>query len=171
MSQPSATIPPAIVKEKVRARLFTGAGVRVYALVDGASAAGLREQLAGHPLEHCCLFSGELHPSVAETAPYLVRVEVESELLGYLFGLWNQHAVVFATVAEDLEFRALRKHFRSFLMVRAPDGKTLYFRYYDPRVLRVYLPTCNVEEQPPVHGRPRIVSQRLRGRYPVEPEQ
>jgi hypothetical protein len=31
-------------------------------------------------------------------------------------------------------------------MVKLPDGKQVYFRFYDPRVLRVYLPTCTVEE-------------------------
>ncbi len=41
--------------------------------------------------------------------------------------------------------RSLRKHFRTFLMVKSPEGDRLYFRYYDPRVLRVYLPTCNAD--------------------------
>lgn len=31
-------------------------------------------------------------------------------------------------------------------MVYGPDGKPLYFRYYDPRVLRVYLSTCNAQD-------------------------
>jgi len=31
---------------------------------------------------------------------------------------------------------------REFLRVRDESGKRLIFRYYDPRVLRVYLPTC-----------------------------
>ena len=37
-------------------------------------------------------------------------------------------------------------------MVHGPDGKRLYFRYYDPRVLRVYLPTCNTEETKFIFG-------------------
>ena len=40
----------------------------------------------------------------------------------------------------------LRKHFRQFLLAALPDGKQVYFRFYDPRVLRVYLPTCTPEE-------------------------
>ena len=31
-------------------------------------------------------------------------------------------------------------------MTHDSEGKKLYFRYYDPRVLREYLPTCNEEE-------------------------
>jgi len=34
----------------------------------------------------------------------------------------------------------LRKHLRGFLRVRDEAGRRLIFRYYDPRVLRVYLP-------------------------------
>ena len=37
-------------------------------------------------------------------------------------------------------------------MVYDEDGKPLYFRYYDPRVLRVYLPTCNESELKTVFG-------------------
>jgi hypothetical protein len=37
----------------------------------------------------------------------------------------------------------LHKHFRKFLLVSTEEGKQLYFRFYDPRVLRIFLPTCN----------------------------
>ncbi len=37
-------------------------------------------------------------------------------------------------------------------MVYDEEGKPLYFRYYDPRVLRAYLPTCNESELQTVFG-------------------
>ena len=37
-------------------------------------------------------------------------------------------------------------------MVYDPQGKPLYFRYYDPRVLRIYLPTCKESELKTVFG-------------------
>jgi hypothetical protein len=46
----------------------------------------------------------------------------------------------------------MRKHFRRFLTVHDSDGKPLLFRYYDPRVLRVYLPTCTAEELQTIFG-------------------
>lgn len=49
-------------------------------------------------------------------------------------------------------FRELRMHLRTFLKVYGPDLTPLYFRYYDPRVLRVYLPTCNELELQTVFG-------------------
>ena len=30
--------------------------------------------------------------------------------------------------------------------MKAEDGRELYFRFYDPRVLRIFLPTCNAAE-------------------------
>jgi hypothetical protein len=46
----------------------------------------------------------------------------------------------------------LRYHLRTFLRVRDEPGRTLLFRYYDPRVLRVYLPTCRPDELKAVFG-------------------
>jgi hypothetical protein len=43
-------------------------------------------------------------------------------------------------------FKQLRRHLRQFLRVRSEDGRKLIFRYYDPRILRVYLPTCRANE-------------------------
>jgi hypothetical protein len=40
-------------------------------------------------------------------------------------------------------FEVLYKHFRRFLMVKKEEGTSLYFRFYDPRVLRIFLQTCD----------------------------
>ncbi|MBC7927584.1 MAG: DUF4123 domain-containing protein, partial [Bryobacteraceae bacterium] len=52
----------------------------------------------------------------------------------------------------DTRLETLRRHLRRFLVVRDPQGSQLMFRYYDPRVLRVYLPTCTTEELQTVFG-------------------
>jgi hypothetical protein len=38
-------------------------------------------------------------------------------------------------------FQELRTHFQHFLFVQTEEGKELCFRFYDPRVLRGYLPS------------------------------
>jgi hypothetical protein len=81
----------------------------------------------------------------------LVRLPGNSPLLETLIHQgWGKHWGIFVVSADD--FKAVRKHFRTFLMVKSPEGERLYFRYYDPRVLRVYLPTCNLEEIDYVFG-------------------
>jgi hypothetical protein len=40
----------------------------------------------------------------------------------------------------------VRRHFRNFLQAMLPNRRVALFRFYDPRVWRVYLPTCNADE-------------------------
>ena len=51
---------------------------------------------------------------------------------------------VFVGARADLN--ELRTHLRRFLLLKGPEGKEFYFRFYDPRVLRVYLPSCRPSE-------------------------
>ena len=43
-------------------------------------------------------------------------------------------------------FGGLRKHFRKFLFVSDERGESVYFRFYDPSVLRTFLPVCDSSE-------------------------
>ena len=131
--------------------LFADPHRGVYAILDGASIEGLLEQLWQFAPSHACLFAGKLEPSVAEAAPYLIELEPRSPFLRWLLERgWGQHWGIFATSEADLE--TVRKHLKTFLLVMDPDGNQMFFRYYDPRVLRVYLPTCNEEETEHVLG-------------------
>ena len=137
--------------QSVNDRLFAEEAANVYAVLDGASVPDLLTQLYELEPEFECLYRGELEPDVAEVAPYLVCLDPDSEFTRWLLSEgWGQHWGVFA--ASDADMRALRRHFRTFLIVYDPDGKPLYFRYYDPRVLRLYLPTCNDAELQTVFG-------------------
>lgn len=51
-------------------------------------------------------------------------------------------------VAEsDTDFPTVFKHFRRLLtVVRERDHKRVLFRFYDPRVLRAFLPVCTTQE-------------------------
>ena len=40
----------------------------------------------------------------------------------------------------------VRRHLRQFLQAQLPDGRVVLFRFYDPRVWRTYLPTCEPAE-------------------------
>lgn len=52
----------------------------------------------------------------------------------------------------DVTLQLLRRHLRTLLRVRDEAGRTLMFRFYDPRVLRAYLPTCTSSEWQSVFG-------------------
>ena len=62
---------------------------------------------------------------------------------------WGQSWGVFVRIKDPSN---LRSHLRGFLRVKDESGRFLLFRYYDPRVLRVYLPTCLPHELRTVFG-------------------
>jgi hypothetical protein len=126
--------------------LFREEGASVYAVLDGGSIPDLLDKLYGEQRpEFECLYTGEIKPDLAEVAPYLVRLEPKSEFTRWVMAEgWGKHWGVF--VVAPVDFRAMRHHLRHFLIVHGADGKAFYFRFYDPRVLRTYLPSCNTGE-------------------------
>lgn len=107
--------------------------------------------LLGCHLEYSCLYSGVLPPALEMAAPYLVQLEHDNQETRRLIQLsWGNSWGVF--LKSGTSMNKLRRHLRQFLMVRDPQGRRMVFRYYDPRVLRAYLPTCNGEELRTVFG-------------------
>ncbi len=131
--------------------LFADPEVPTWAVLDGARVKELVRELDTHRVEAECLFAGELHPSEQRVAPYLVRLHEESEFTRWLLEQgWGRSWGIFVRASGDL--KSVRRHFRTLLRVKGPDGRVLYFRFYDPRVLRLYLPTCTAEEFALVFG-------------------
>ena len=107
--------------------------------------------LLGCHLEYRCLFSGNLPPALEMAAPYLLQLEYDNDETRRLIELsWGNSWGVF--LKSDTNLNKLRRHLREFLIVRDPQGRRMTFRYYDPRVLRAYLPTCTTEELRTVFG-------------------
>ena len=125
--------------------LFSKQDSAIFALLDGASVPKLVQLLHDQKPEFCCLYPGELKPDMAAVAPYLARLEADTDFAALVSKEgWGAHWGVFVSTTADL--RALRDHFREFHKVELPDQRTVIFRYYDPRVLRIFLPVCNQAE-------------------------
>lgn len=139
------------VVQAVSRYLFAEPGANVFAILDGASVPGLLTSLYRYQPDYVCLYRGELQPDMAEVAPYLIRLEPAAEYTAWVIAHgWGNHWGIFAVSHADV--REMRQHFRRFLIVHDSSGKPLLFRYYDPRVLRVYFPTCNAKELMTVFG-------------------
>ncbi len=136
--------------KQLHAHLFSEHDSRVYAILDGASIPNLLSGLESNKAEHVCLYLGELNPELAKTAPYLVLLKQKTALTEWILSGFGKHWGIFAVTRSSM--MEMRKHCRKFLMVFDPDGIPLYFRYYDPRVFRIYLPTCNSEETQTIFG-------------------
>lgn len=124
---------------------------RVYALLDAARDEAIYPKIADSGIESTCLYRGEKATTLAWVAPYLVELQREDPFTAWLLETgWGKSWGVFVGSAAALS--ELKRHFRAFLMVYDEKDNPLYFRYYDPRVLRVYLPTCNAKELTIVFG-------------------
>lgn len=96
-----------------------------------------------------CLYRGELENGLDEVAPYLVELEEGTEFTNWVLSEgWGNHWGIFMITLESVKIDALLRHFRKLNKVKGADGKILLFRYYDPRVLRIFLPTCEKEQVP-----------------------
>jgi hypothetical protein len=94
-------------------------------------------------VEIMCLYKGEAAESMADIAPYLVKLDV------FMYhwikdNIWQEPWGIAFQSSASIE--DLHRHLRKFLMVRDEAGKLMWFRYYDPRVLPTFLESCTEDE-------------------------
>jgi hypothetical protein len=85
------------------------------------------------------LFEGAPGRAADEQAPYLVELRDDSELCERLVAEgWGRRWASYLTSRRP--FKEVRTHLRRLLMVEDEEtGEQMYFRFYDPAVLRVFL--------------------------------
>ncbi|HWK03327.1 MAG TPA: DUF4123 domain-containing protein [Puia sp.] len=91
------------------------------------------------------LYKGKIEEYLQQVAPYLFVCDPQSDFakwvadnsLGRSWGVY--------VLAEE-DFEGLYKHFRKFLLIKTEENEQLYFRFYDPRVLKIFLPSCDKEQ-------------------------
>ena len=113
----------------------------LYAVVDCARDPRIYD-LVHDALFPMCLFRTEVVSPLGRAAPYLVPVEHAERLIA----AWRRHGLgqswgLFLTSSQ--EQARVRQRLRTFNEAKLPDGRVVLFRWWDPRVFRVYLPTCD----------------------------
>ncbi|HEV3250683.1 MAG TPA: DUF4123 domain-containing protein [Puia sp.] len=87
------------------------------------------------------LYKGQSMMLLTSVSPYLFDFKQDSTFGKWLMDDgWGCSWGIF--IAANTDFEACHRHFRKFLLVQTEKGQELYFRFYDPRVLRIFLPTC-----------------------------
>ncbi len=115
-------------------------GGYLYAILDACDAPAVPEKAKElGEASAVSLFKGTAQEDYWAVAPYLFRVSPET-LAWIVATVWNEPWGVF--VMSKAAIDDLRAHCRRFLVVAMPRGEQSFFRYYDPRVLKGYLPTC-----------------------------
>jgi hypothetical protein len=91
------------------------------------------------------LYRGASRSNLATVAPYLFTFPPNTPFSQWYaeYGFGDHWGVLFTSNAS---FEECHKHFRKFLKVKTASGKELYFRFYDPRVLKIFLPSCTAPQ-------------------------
>lgn len=113
-----------------------------YVVLDGAQNNSLLDWLHGPDApQHECLFASDLEADMAEVAPYLIKLEFGSPFSNdFIRDGWSANWGILLT--SSVELPAVWRHLRQHTLVYGPELEPMYFRFYDPRVLRMFLPTC-----------------------------
>jgi hypothetical protein len=130
--------------ESLHRMVFGQPARAVYAVLDGAMIDGLPGRLAQVAPEAACLFEGALDPMLSAAAPWLVKLAPDSGATQMaLRDGWNGHWGIVLVTEAGLDLRTVRAHLRRVLRVRAPDGASMLFRFYDPRAFRTVIPVLD----------------------------
>ena len=116
--------------------LHSGRGVP-FALLDGAKIDGLAALLQSSNESFASLFVGTEARDLASVAPYLVLLTKGSRFAELLEQNWGRSCGLFLVSSAGLD--PTRQHLQKQLITQAASGRTFYFRFYDPRVLRAFL--------------------------------
>ena len=88
------------------------------------------------------LYAGLPLEILESVSPYIFFLDEGGSLSYWLTEQgWGKSWGIYIRTAVNGE--DLYHHFRKFITVFTDQGKELYFRFYDPRALRIFLPTCN----------------------------
>ena len=124
----------------------------LYSVLDGAAVPDLPVRLYESQLPNYCLFRGELSPDVVHMAPYVVALLPGNNFTDWILEeSFGKNWGIFAHCRHSMN--EMRKHFRSIFQVHDEDGNPLLFRFYDPRVFRSFIPTCEMNETIELFGK------------------
>jgi hypothetical protein len=115
----------------------------LFAVLDAARDTRIPTFLQSQSGQFRSLFEGEKAQEYARVAPYLLLLSTAAceQLIPLSWHLsWGIY------IHSPMTAEEVQHHLRNFLIAETPDEKRVLFRFYDPRVLRVYLSTCNPQE-------------------------
>jgi hypothetical protein len=122
----------------------------LYGILDCAVDQALYEHVARlEPGGAACLFEGRLNPALKQVSPHLVELAPDDPLSrAWRSTGWGKNWGILISSRENLAF--VRRRLRHFTQARLPDGQgPVLFRFWDPRVFRVYMPLVEPGEITP----------------------
>lgn len=119
----------------------------LFAVLDAARDPSIYPLLLTSGAQYMCLYTGKSASTLEAVAPYLVQLPQRCELLRKIVDEgWGKSWGIFLTSGQAPE--TIWHELRRSLMVRLETTqKLVYFRFYDPRVLRTFLPIADAQQR------------------------
>jgi hypothetical protein len=116
-----------------------------FLLLDAARMGGVINEARERNAANDSLYRGSSSERLSSVAPYLFQFAYRTSFANWYFKSgWGQSwGILFRS---SYPLAAVHRHFRKFIMVQSEGSQQLYFRFYDPRVLRIFLPTCSRDQ-------------------------
>lgn len=124
--------------------LLHSANSPIYAVLDPTDEPRVVERVEESGDRSTNLYVGSAQRDYWAISPYLLQMKPD-DLDWILMNLQEDAWGILAETSADLN--AMKRHFRKFLTVREEEsGRFLLFRFYDPRVLPIFLESCSVQQ-------------------------
>ena len=118
---------------------------RLFGIVDSARNDEVFRYMIEGEMDFRSLFEGTMDVQSYGVSGFLVDCQKGSPLMKWMTTeVWGDNCCIFFT--SKASFDDLFAHFQKFNRVYLEGDEVVLFRFYDPRVLRTYLPTCNSKE-------------------------
>lgn len=120
----------------------------LYMLIDAAHDCRILPALENSKHARCCLFNEEqVSRAVKNVSPFLIKIKsIDDFMMWCLQEGLHRHWMIFFT-SPEVHVSELKLHFKRFSLAYSPDGRRYFFRYYDPRVLPVFLASSDLRER------------------------
>lgn len=114
-----------------------------YVLVDSSQRVGFHRRLDDRKVRYCSLFDGQAEQKHPEIAPLLLHwPEDESvnarQMRRDIRSLASEKPAV-SIIESDMAMEELSEHLRKFHLVKLPNGREMLLRWYDTRILPVWV--------------------------------
>lgn len=127
--------------------LADGSKPNIFMVLDCARDKRIEPLINNANIEQSCLYAGNLSYKLKRAAPHIVKLSENSNFTSEILTLgWGKSWGIFLLANQETSMKTVRANCRRLAKVKSVDGKSLVFRYYDPRVTRLMLPVCNQHE-------------------------
>jgi hypothetical protein len=116
-----------------------------YFVADGAIMNDEIERFSDFGIAPITLYVGMEEEAIADVGPFLIDIYKNIDAQNWIIDNTDT-SISGIFLKTNAEYDDILDHLQSLILVEDEEGNEMYFRFYDPRVLIKFLPTCNASQ-------------------------